>query len=195
VHAQARVQYAGINHIALATADMTKTVRFYRDLLGFRLAAATGEPGFRHYFFDIDGQNGLGFFEWPDVEEPPRKPHGTPVVGPFGFDHLAFGVKSSEDLWLVKDKLEAAGFEVSDAVDHGICHSVYTFDPNGIAIEFAVRVMGRPVKVAVTDKSPLAVALEGPDAQPAKWPEVKRPTPKSERVVHPGVGADLRFDP
>ena len=34
-----RVRYTGVNHIALATNHMEKTVRFYRDLLGFRLSA------------------------------------------------------------------------------------------------------------------------------------------------------------
>lgn len=194
VRADTRVRYSGINHIAMATNNMGKTVRFYRDLLGFRLRAAMGEPGFRHYFFEIDGQNAIGFFEWPDVEEMPRKPHGAPVEGPFGFDHLAFGVASADDLWLIKDKLEAAGFEVSDAVDHGICHSVYTYDPNGIPIEFAVNVMKAPSKVAINDKSPLPVALEGSEPQPDKWPRVTRPTPKSERIVHPGAGSDITFD-
>lgn len=189
-----RVRYTGFNHIALATNHMEKTVRFYRDLLGFRLAAAMGEPGFRHYFFEVDENNGVGFFEWPDVEQMPRKPHGMPVEGPFGFDHLAFGVKSADDLWLIKDKLEAAGFEVSDAVDHGICHSIYTFDPNGIPIEFAVDVRKRSLRLMAHDKAILPVATEGSEPQPGKWPAVKRPTPKSQRIVHPGVGSDLPVD-
>ncbi len=194
VRVETRVRYTGINHIAMATNHMEKTVRFYRDLLGFRLTAAMGEPGFRHYFFEIDGENAIGFFEWPDVEEAPRKPHGMPVVGPFSFDHLAFGVKTADDLWLVKDRLEAAGFEVSNAVDHGICHSIHTFDPNGIPIEFAVNVRKRPTKIVVDDKAALPAALEGSEPQPGKWPAVERPTPLRERVVYPGVGSDVRFD-
>ncbi len=189
-----RVQYTGVNHIALATNHMEKTVRFYRDLLGFRLAAAMGEPGFRHYFFEIDNQNALAFFEWPDVEQVPRKPHGMPVIGPFNFDHLAFGVKTADDLWLIKDKLEAAGFEVSDAIDHGICHSIYTWDPNGIPIEFAVNVAKRPSKLIVDDKGVLPAAAEGADPQPGKWPAVTEPTPKGERIVHPGVGSNVKFE-
>lgn len=189
-----RVRYSGVNHIALATNHMEKTIRFYRDLLGFRLAAAMGEPGFRHYFFEIDDKNAVAFFEWPDVEEVPRKPHGMPVVGPFHFDHLAFGVDSSEDLWLIKDRLEAAGFEVSDAIDHGICHSIYTWDPNGIPIEFAFNYRKRPAGVIVNDKVIVPAATEGPDPQPGNWPAVGRPTPKHERIVHPGVGSDVKWD-
>src|SRR6266508_3822144 len=92
------VRYTGVHHIALATNHMEKTIRFYRDLLGFKLSAAMGEPGFRHYFFSIDGTNSIAFFEWQDVEDVPRKPHGAPVTGPFNFDHLAFGVTGADDL-------------------------------------------------------------------------------------------------
>lgn len=31
--------YRGVNHLALVTNDMDKTVRFYRDVLGMRLIA------------------------------------------------------------------------------------------------------------------------------------------------------------
>lgn len=191
---ETNVRYTGVNHVAFATNHMEKTIRFYRGLLGFRLTAAMGEPGFRHYFFEIDGQNAIAFFEWPDVEEVPRKPHGMPVVGPFSFDHLAFGVNTADDLWLIKDKLEAAGFEVSDAVDHGIVHSIYAYDPNGIPIELAVTVGKRPAKLISNDPALLPAAAEGPLPQPAKWPAVTRPTPKRERIVHPGVGSNVRFD-
>lgn len=191
---ETNVHYTGVNHVALVTNHMEKTIRFYRDLLGFRLAAAMGEPGFRHYFFEIDGRDAIAFFEWPDVEQVPRKPHGMPVVGPFSFDHLAFGVKTGDDLWLIKDRLEAAGFEVSDAVDHGIVHSIYTYDPNGIPIEFAVTVGNRPSRLISNDPALLPAAAEGPLPQPSKWPAVTKPTPNHERIVHPGVGSDVRLD-
>ena len=43
----------GLNHLALITDDMTKTVRFYRDLLGMTLKAGIGHEGYRHYFFQM----------------------------------------------------------------------------------------------------------------------------------------------
>ena len=46
-------KYNGINHVALATSDMDKTIRFWRDLLGMRLIAGVGNPGRRQYFFEI----------------------------------------------------------------------------------------------------------------------------------------------
>ncbi len=55
----------------------------------------------------------------------PEKEHGRPVRGPFIFDHVSFGVETEDDLWQLKDKLEAAGFGVSDVIDHGFIHSIY----------------------------------------------------------------------
>ena len=46
----------GINHLAMVTNDMEKTVRFYREVMGFPLVAAIGgNPNglrARHYFFE-----------------------------------------------------------------------------------------------------------------------------------------------
>jgi catechol 2,3-dioxygenase-like lactoylglutathione lyase family enzyme len=44
------IQYNGVNHLAMATGDMDKTIRFWRDLLGMRLVAGLGRSGYRHYF-------------------------------------------------------------------------------------------------------------------------------------------------
>ncbi|MEK7873334.1 MAG: VOC family protein, partial [Chloroflexota bacterium] len=36
------IRFGGVNHLAMVTNDMDKTVRFYRDILGLRLVATTG---------------------------------------------------------------------------------------------------------------------------------------------------------
>jgi len=82
----------------------------------------------------------IAFFEWPDVEKAQEKDHGAPVKGPFVFDHVSFEVESEEDLWTLKDKLEAADFWVSEVINHGFIHSIYSFDPNNIPIEFSAPV-------------------------------------------------------
>ena len=80
------VNYTGINHLAMATRDLDKTIRFWRDLLGMRLVAGLGRPGYRHYFFEISDTDMIAFFEWPHVESIPEKDHGVPVKGPLAFD-------------------------------------------------------------------------------------------------------------
>ena len=124
----------GINHLAFITNDLEKTIRFYRDLLGMELVAGIGHHGFRHYFFKF-GDNQVAFFEYEEARPMERKSHGTPTDNPQGFDHVSFTVATCEDLFRLKDKLEAAGIEVTGAVDHGLMWSIYFFDPNNIPLE------------------------------------------------------------
>ena len=187
------IKYNGINHLAMATGDMDKTIRFWRDLLGMRLVAGLGRPGFRHYFFEISPSDLIAFFEWNDVEPVAEKDHGEPVKGPFVFDHISFGVDTKEDLWELKDTLSAAGFEVSEMIDHGFIHSIYAFDPNGIPIEFSWNVEGIDVRKepVMSDKAPSEVTKEGADPLFEKWPAIDKSTPISERKVYPGAGSEL----
>lgn len=187
------VKYTGINHLAMATRDMDTTIRFWRDLLDMRLVAGLGRPGYRHYFFEISEHDMIAFFEWPEVDKIPEKDHGVPVKGPFAFDHVSFEVEGEQDLWELKDRLGAAGFWVSEVVNHGFIHSIYSFDPNNIPIEFSAPVPGVDIRKnpKMKDKSPSTVAREGPEPQPGTWPEGVSPTPPEDRMVYPGEGMIL----
>jgi catechol 2,3-dioxygenase-like lactoylglutathione lyase family enzyme len=158
------MRFTGINHLALATGDMDATIRYWRDLLGLRLVAGLGHPGYRHYFFELSEQDMIAFFEWPGVTPGPDKDHGAPVRGPFTFDHLSLGLAEEDDLWALRDRLEAAGFWVSEVVDHGFIHSLYSFDPNNIAVEFSVPAAGVDLRRApvMADSRPTALAAQGP---------------------------------
>ena len=186
-------RFNGVNHLAFATGDMNKTIRYWRDLLGMRLVAGLGHPGFRHYFFELSETDLVAFFEWEGVEPVKQKDHGRPVKGPFIFDHVSFGVESEDELWEIKDKIAAAGFWVSEVIDHGFIHSIYTFDPNGIPLEFShnlsdIDVRNQPF---MKDKEPVENANEGSEPVSGTWPEVSEPTPDSQREVFPGVGSEL----
>lgn len=188
------INFNGVNHLAMATGDMDKTIRFWRDLLGMRLVAGLGRPGYRHYFFQISETDLIAFFEWPGVKPVPGKEHGRPVSGPFIFDHVSFGVETEADLWELKAKLEVAGFWVSDAIDHGFIHSIYAYDPNGIPIEFSHNVVGVDIRKEpqMRDEAPSKVTQQGAEPQDDVWPRVnsvKKTTIK--RVVYPGAGSEL----
>ena len=90
------MKYTGINHLAMATEDMDRTILFWRDLLEMRMIAGLGEPGFRHYFFEIAANDVIAFFEWDGVEAAAPRVHGTPVKGPFIIDHVSFGVENMQ---------------------------------------------------------------------------------------------------
>jgi catechol 2,3-dioxygenase-like lactoylglutathione lyase family enzyme len=187
------IKFNGVNHLAMATGDMDGTILFWRDLIGFRLVAGIGAPGYRHYFFEISDKDMLAFFEWPGVEPVEEKDHGAPVKGRFAFDHVSFGVETEDALWELKDRLDAADFWVSEVVDHGFIHSIYTFDPNNIPVEFSVSVRGDQIRSnpVIADKEPSEITMEGPEPVAGRWPKVEHPTPEKERRVYPGAGSEL----
>ncbi|MEW6078756.1 MAG: VOC family protein [Thermodesulfobacteriota bacterium] len=189
--------FNGIHHLALVTRDMDMTIRYWRDLLGLRLVAGLGDGRYRHYFFALSETDMVAFFEWPDAEPLPPKDHGVPSREPRAFDHVSFGVDSEDELWALKDRIEAAGFWVSEVIDHGFIHSIYTFDPNHIPIEFSAPVPGVDVRrhPKMKDKAPCRAAREGPEPQPGQWPPVIRPTATADRTVFPGEGTVLAEEP
>jgi catechol 2,3-dioxygenase-like lactoylglutathione lyase family enzyme len=187
------IKFNGINHLAMATGDMDKTIHFWRDLLWMRLVAGLGKTGYRQYFFEISKNDLMVFFEWPGVEPVSEKDHGYPVKEPFIFDYVSFGVETKEDLWVLKDKLEAAEVWVTEVIDHGFIHSIYAFDPNGIPIKFSYNVEGVDIRKnpRMVDSAPSDVTQEGSEPLFDRWPQVKRPTPQNERKVYPGEGSGL----
>src|SRR5205085_4074315 len=82
--------WSGVNHLALVTADMDATVRFYQGVLGADLVATIGTPEFRHYFFEFGPHCTIAFFEYSGlVLEPFSKAAGVPDARAPQFDHLS----------------------------------------------------------------------------------------------------------
>ena len=188
------MQLTGINHLAFITDDMVATIRFYRDLLGLRLSAGIGHDGYRHYFFRLgDDATHIAFFEYEGATVMTRKFPGNRTSEPRGFDHVSFTVETREELFALKDRLEAAGLEVEGAVDHGIFWSIYFYDPhNNIPLEATWEFMRLEQMPAVSEDDPLPVAAEGAEAQPGHWPGVERRTPVEEMRAETGNGHPMR---
>jgi catechol 2,3-dioxygenase-like lactoylglutathione lyase family enzyme len=185
--------FNGVNHLAMVTGNMDDTIRFWRDLLGLRLIAGLGQQDYRQYFFEISAKDMITFFEWPGIVPVEEKEHGRPAKGPFIFDHVSLGMETEDDLWDLKDRITAAGIWVSEVIDHGFIHSIYTYDPNGIPLEFSYHVKGTNIRdeQLMADRQPTPASLEGPEPRFDHWPRVARTTPRSERKVYPGAGSEL----
>ncbi len=181
----------GINHLAFITEDMEKTIRFYRDLLGMELHAGIGHGGYRHYFFRC-GNTQVAFFEYEGASPMERKFHGSPTRLPLGFDHVSFTTASRAELFELKDRLTAAGCEVSGAVDHGIIWSIYFFDPNNIPLEVSWDCMEITKVPAMDEAVPMEIVAEGAEPQPGHWPEPTEWTPQSEMSAWPGNAYTMR---
>jgi hypothetical protein len=114
------------------------------------------------------------------------------------FDHVSFAVEDGESLCALRETLNAAGFWVSDVMDHGIIHSIYSFDPNGIPIEFSAAVAGVDLGAdpRLVDTAPSPAALEGPEPVAGIWPKSRAQSPVGdgfdpECLIFPGEGEEL----
>jgi len=160
--------FTGINHLALVTADMDRTVRFYRDVLGCKLVATIGNASFRHYFFSMGNRNTLAFFEFPNNHLVPSKPAGLRAYDGRQFDHLSFNIDGYEDFLALQARLRAAGVEVTRVVDHDFIHSIYFDDPNGISLEASVWMMDPETEHYEGDPNPVAAVTESAMSGP-RW--------------------------
>jgi catechol 2,3-dioxygenase-like lactoylglutathione lyase family enzyme len=149
----ARFDLRGINHLALTCSDMARTIHFYRDVLGMPLVKTIDFPGGRgkHYFFDCGNGDCVAFFEFPggpNVVD--QKTHGKMAATPGMMHHVAFGV-TNEQIDAYRERLAAAGIEVTEVVNHDdtptgasadvnestFVRSIYFRDPDGMQLEFA----------------------------------------------------------
>ena len=183
----------GINHLAFITPDIVSTIRFYRDLLEMELTTGIGHDGYRHYFFKLgDDATHVAFFEYEGAVKASGKFAGVRTGEPLGFDHVSFTVQSREALYGLKDRLEAAGFEVQGAVDHGLFWSIYFFDPNNIPLEATWQFMELTETPAMHEDDPLEIVAEGSQPQPGQWPAVVKKTPVAEMTSHVGNAHPMR---
>ena len=139
-----------LHHVAYRCRDARETADFYTRVLGLEYAMAlaqdrvpsTGEPHpYMHVFFRMDDGAYVAFFELPDSPEMGRDPNTPAWV-----QHLALRVADEETLLRSKARIESHGVEVLGPVDHGMCKSIYFFDPSGHRLELAVDTMTREMR-------------------------------------------------
>src|SRR5204862_6826039 len=134
-----------LNHVAYPTFDTAATVRFYTEVLGFRLVDAVrderGPKPFLHTFFAMESGEVIAFFDIVGLEKP--KPDSLPPW----VRHLALSVDSAETLTAWKRRLEDHGLRVTGPIDHnGVWSSIYFSDPNGVTLELTYQ--ARPLNDA-----------------------------------------------
>lgn len=189
------MKFTGINHLAFITDDMEKTIRFYRDLLGLELVAGIGKEGYRHYFFLLgDGKSQIAFFEYEGAVPMEKKFPGVKTDKPLGFDHVSMTVETKEDLFALRDELQAAGVKVHGAVDHGMFWSMYFYDPNNIPLEATWQFMDVVEAPAMSEDVPMEIVAEGPHKQSGHWPTPARMTKPSEMKANAGNAHRMRED-
>jgi catechol 2,3-dioxygenase-like lactoylglutathione lyase family enzyme len=149
----------GINHLALVSSDMARTVDFYTNVLGMPLIKTLEIPGGgQHFFFDCGNDTSLAFFWFPGapahapgIASAGNLPGSGSIVSAHGsMNHVAFDV-TPEQFDEYVEKLRTKGIAVSGVVNHDdsestiakelhpgvFVRSVYFRDPDGVLLEFA----------------------------------------------------------
>ena len=135
----------GVSHIALAVKDIAATHRFYTEAMGFELVKVefvAQRGGFaRHVFYSTGPARDQLIAFWDLAKVPREGELRTDICRDLGLEamtnHVAFTADDRDDLMRRKERWLRFGSDVLE-IDHGWIHSIYTEDPDGIAVEFAV---------------------------------------------------------
>jgi catechol 2,3-dioxygenase-like lactoylglutathione lyase family enzyme len=135
----------GMHHLALAVKDIDATHRFYTEAMGFALAKVEVVPKSggvaRHVFYSTGPARDQLIAFWDFAKVPLAAPLKTDISRDLGFErgtnHVAFSADDLEDLKRRRERWLGHGLDVVE-IDHGWVHSIYTQDPDGIVVEFAV---------------------------------------------------------
>jgi catechol 2,3-dioxygenase-like lactoylglutathione lyase family enzyme len=124
----------GVHHVALLSADVERTVRFYQGILEFPLTEVIENRDYKgstHFFFDVGNGNLLAFFDFPGLDLGPY----AEVLG--GLHHLAISVDPTT--WQrLRERLGAAGVDYEE--ESGT--SLYFRDPDGARVELLAESLG-----------------------------------------------------
>ena len=101
-HQNTAVPGCGFHHVAIRSADWDRSVRFWQDALGFRMAVQWGEAPRRACMLDTGDGNYLEIFERDPV------PGGVPSEG--AILHVCF---RADDCDTALERARAAGAEVT----------------------------------------------------------------------------------
>jgi hypothetical protein len=103
-------------------------------------------------------------------------------------------VDTKEELFALRDELEAAGVDVHGAVDHGLFWSIYFYDPNNVPLEASWQFMEIIESPAMSETVPMDIVSEGATRQDGHWPKPTEATPPEAMVATSGNGLPMRQD-
>ena len=116
-----------IGHVHLKVADLSRSLKFYCDVLGFELTTMYGDQA---AFISAGGyHHHIGLNTWYSKDAKPAPLHNA------GLFHVAILYPGRRDLAVVLNRLNQAGIRLTGAADHGVSEALYLNDPDDNGIE------------------------------------------------------------
>jgi catechol 2,3-dioxygenase len=116
-----------IGHVHLKVSDLERSLKFYRDLLGFEVMQHYGDSA---VFISAGGyHHHIGLNTWHS------KGAGPAPVNTAGLYHTAILYPTRKDLAIILQRLIDAGYPLTGASDHGVSEAIYLNDPDNNGVE------------------------------------------------------------
>src|SRR5687768_17436566 len=116
-----------IGHVHLKVTDIERSLKFYRDLLGFEVQQYYGDSA---VFVSAGGyHHHIGLNTWHS------KGAGPAPVRAAGLYHVAILYPTRKDLAIILKRLVNANYPLTGASDHGVSEAIYLNDPDQNGIE------------------------------------------------------------
>jgi|GEM_PF-191787 len=116
-----------IGHVHLTVSNLERSLRFYRDALGFQVTQRYGasavflSAGGYHHHIALNTWAGEGALQ--------------PPAGRTGLYHFAILFPTRAELAVAFKRLFDHGIQIDGASDHGVSEAIYLQDPDGNGIE------------------------------------------------------------
>jgi len=120
-----------LGHVVFYVKDLERSLKFYRDLLGFKEIGQT----FRGKAAGLTSGRTHHELLLIEVGDAPGPPQGLRR----GLYHIGINVGASlDELRSAKEELERNGIPISGMSDHTVSQSLYLHDPDGNEVELYV---------------------------------------------------------
>ena len=132
----------GFHNVTITTNKLQPTADVLTNIFGYKLL----ETHVNRYRFVTDAVDTANIV---DVVEVPGETIGHVAAG--SVHHVAFRVKDDKVLMTFRDKVQAAGLQITEKIDRNYFYSLYFREPGGVLFEIATDNPGFAIDESVED--------------------------------------------